>query len=138
MKAAAKDPLWWMNPSYRNEPAIGFDALSDFPPGSFELVESEETRATGGSLPVRIDEGEFSSLAMLLFMINGHKPGPISGFYVVVETIKGKGWCVGQLHADAATPVRIFRTPVYDSEASARLAAERIRLAEVGNAPPRI
>jgi hypothetical protein len=137
MAAKQKDSLWWVNPAYRGQEAIAFDALSEFPAGSIELVDPKAPPSDKTALPVRVDTGEYSSLAMILFMLNGHRPGPISGFYVVVEAVKGSGWCVGQMHADAATPVRVFREPVYDSEAAARAAAERMRIADVGNAPPR-
>ena len=131
-------PPWWINPAYKDPLAAKFDGLAEFPPGSYELLESALNRLSAASGSVRVDEGEFVDLAALLFMINGHRPGPIAGFYVVVETIKGAGWCVAQLHADAATPIRIFSSPVYPSEAEARQAGERLRLADVGNAPPRI
>ena len=129
--------MWWVNPAYRGQEAIEYDALSEFPAGSIELVDLENRSSARPESPVRVDAGEYSSLAMILFMLNGHRPGPISGFYVVVEAVKGRGWCVGQMHADAATPVRVFREPMYDSEAEARAAAERLRIADVGNAPPR-
>jgi hypothetical protein len=133
----SKDRLWWVNPAYRGQDVIEYDALSKFPLGSIELVDPESKTCARSPTPVRVDKGEFSSLAMILFMLNGHRPGPISGFYVVVEAIKGRAWCVGQMHADADTPVRVFREPMYDSEAAARAAAERLRISDVGNAPPR-
>lgn len=129
-----KNRYWWMNTEYQDEPS----SLSEFPTGSYELLESFEERNAPTSSPTPIDNGAFSPFASLLFMINGHRPGPVSGFYAVVEVIKGAGWCVCQLHADAATPLRVFRTPVYESEAEARQAAEKLRLTDVGNAPPRI
>jgi hypothetical protein len=137
MKSVVKDPLWWVNPAYRGQEAIQYDALAQFPPGSILLVDPDDQISLGKPIPIRVDTGEFSSLAMILFMLNGHRPGPISGFYVVVEAVKGKSWCVGQMHADADTPVRVFRSPMYDSEDAARAAANRLRLADVGNAPPR-
>jgi hypothetical protein len=134
---AAKDPLWWVNPSYRGGEAVKFDALAEFSPGSIQVVDPAAPESAATSVPVRVDEGEFSSLAMILFMLNGHRPGPIKGFYVVVEVMKGISWGVGQMHADADTPVRVFSNPLYESEELARAAAERMRLADVGNAPPR-
>ena len=133
----AKDRLWWVNPAYRGQEAIEYDALSEFPAGSIELVDPGNRTSAPLASPVRVDKGEYSSLAMILFMLNGHRPGPISGFYVVVEAVKGRAWCVGQMHADADTPVRVFREPIYESETAARAAAERLRIADVGNAPPR-
>jgi hypothetical protein len=74
----------------------------------------------------------------MLFMINGHRPGPVKGFYVVVQAKKGEAWCVGQLHANSVTPLRVFADRLYDSEDAARRAAERMRLDEWGNRPPRM
>ena len=128
---------WWVNPDYVAEKQANLDGLAQFPEGSFELLDSVEARETAKRIKIRVDEGEFSDLAGILFMINGHKPGPIPGFYVVVEAVKNSGWCVGQLHADASTPLRVFRNPIYPSEEEAREAAEALRLADVGNAPPR-
>ncbi|GAA2891018.1 hypothetical protein GGQ99_005156 [Aminobacter niigataensis] len=128
---------WWMDHTYHEEKQANLDGLAEFPEGSFELLESLEDRKTAKELKARVDEGEFSDLAAILFMINGHKPGPVPGFYVIVETVKGSGWCVGQLHADGATPLRVFRNPIYPSEDEARQAAQKLRLADVGNAPPR-
>jgi hypothetical protein len=146
MTVAAKKRPWWMNPGYTAEAPIEFKGPSDiklnglpeFPIGTYEFLDSPEDRTTAQPLRARVDEGEFSPFATILFMINGHRPGPVPGFYVIVEAIKGKAWCVGQVHADATTPLRVFRTPMYDSESEARRAAEKLRLADVGNAPPRI
>lgn len=138
MAPAHKERPWWMNPAFEPEPKTELDALSAFPEGSYELLNSLEDRTTAKSLRTSVDEGDYSSFATLLFMINGNRPGPVPGFYVVVEAVKGMGWCVGQLNADGATPLRVFRTPIYESEGAARQAAEKLRLSDVGNAPPRI
>ena len=132
----AKDPLWWVHPDYRKG-VIELDGILEFPTGSVELVDLENPQSQE-PVPVMIEHGEFSSLASILFMINGHRPGPIRGFYVVVEAKKGQAWCVGQIHADSVTPLRVFVNRMYDSEVAARGAAEKMRLADVGNAPARM
>lgn len=136
-RAAERQRPWWMDRTYHEEKQANLDGLAEFPDGSFELLDSLEDRKTAKELKARVDEGDFSDLAAILFMINGHKPGPVPGFYVIVETVKGSGWCVGQLHADGSTPLRVFRNPLYPSEEAARQAAQQLRLADVGNAPPR-
>ena len=136
--AAAKHARpWWMDHSYHEEKQANFDGLAEFPEGSFELLDSLDDRNSAKELKAKIDEGDYSDLAAILFMINGHKPGPVPGFYVIVETVKAEGWCVGQLHADGATPLRVFRNPVYPSQEEARQAAMQLRLADLGNAPSR-
>lgn len=135
--ASVQQRPWWMDPVYHEETKANLDGLAEFPKGSIELLDSIADRKTATELKARVDEGEFADFASILFMINGNKPGPVPGFYVIVEAVKGSGWCVGQLHADAATPLRAFRNPMYPSPEEARLAAEKLRLADVGNAPPR-
>lgn len=136
MQGRTKDPLWWVHPEYR-QGVIELDGILDFPTGSIQLVNPENPDF-GEPIPVTIEHGEFTSLASILFMINGHRPGPIRGFYVVVEAKKGQAWCVGQIHADSITPLRVFANCMYDSEDAARAAAEKLRLADVGNAPARM
>jgi hypothetical protein len=134
---STKNKFWWINPSYKIEAAEAMGGLASFPAGSIEVIDSEKDRGQKPKASVSIEHGEFASLAALLFMINGHRPGPISGFYVVVEAVKGTSWSIGQMHADSATPLRVFSDHLYDSEEEARRAAETLRLADVGNAPPR-
>jgi hypothetical protein len=129
-----KDPLWWVSPQFRDK-VIDLDGLFEFPAGSVKLVEQDHQTADE---PVLIEHGDFSTLGAMLFMINGHRPGPVKGFYVVVQAKRGEAWCVGQLHADSVTPLRVFADKLYDSEDAARRAAERMRLDEWGNRPPRM
>ena len=134
--SSPKNKFWWMNPDYKVGVAA-MDGLAAFPVGSVEVIGSQEDQNLQRTRPVSVEHGEFASLAALLFMINGHRPGPISGFYVVVEAVKGKYWSIGQMRADPTMPLRVFSDHMYGSEAEARRAAETLRLADVGNAPPR-
>jgi hypothetical protein len=113
------------------------DGLVEFPAGSVELLDPADGPAKETTARVSVEHGEFASLAAILFMINGHRPGPMPGFYVVVEAVRGTAWAVGQMHADATTPLRVFTDRLYANETEARAAAQRMRLADVGNAPPR-
>lgn len=133
-KVAEKDPLWWVSPGFRDK-VVDLDGILEFPAGSLSLVDREVPEE---ERPVMIEHGEYSAIGAMLFMINGHKPGPVKGFYVVVEARKGEAWCVGQLHADSNTPLRVFADKLYASEAEARHAAEKMRLDELGNARPRM
>jgi hypothetical protein len=131
---AAKDPMWWVSRQFRDK-VVDLDGIMEFPAGSVKLVDRNEAEPAE---PVLIEHGEFSALGAMLFMINGHRPGPVKGFYVVVQAKRGEAWCVGQLHADSVTPLRVFADKFYDSEDEARRAAERMRLDEWGNKPPRM
>jgi hypothetical protein len=112
------------------------DAMPGFPPGSFELLDNDTDEETGEvPLSVRVDEGNFATLAKALFIHNGHRRGPVPGGFVVVEAVPGKVWCVGQLRADAAMPLRLFRSLVFASKAAAVAAAEERRQAAPVRAP---
>lgn len=132
--ATEKDPFWWVSPGFRDK-VVDLDGILDFPAGSVSLVGKD---APEEDRPVMIEHGEYSAIGAMLFMVNGHRPGPVKGFYVVVEAKKGAAWCVGQLHADSNTPLRVFADKFYDSEDEARRAAEKMRRDEIGNAPPRM
>lgn len=129
-----RDPYWWVSPVFRDK-IVSLDGILDFKPGSVKLIDREVPEDLE---PVLIEHGEFSALGGLLFMINGHRPGPVKGFYVVVEAKRGEAWCVGQLHANSVTPLRVFANKFYPSEDAARQAAEKMRVEECGNAPPRM
>ena len=131
---AGKDPMWWVSRQFRDK-VVDLDGIMEFPLGSVKLVDRNEAEPPE---PVLIEHGEFSALGAMLYMINGHRPGPVKGFYVVVQAKRGQAWCVGQLHADSVTPLRVFADKFYDSEDEARRAAERMRLDEWGNKPPRM
>lgn len=131
-----RDPLWWVHSDWKSK-VVELDGILEFPKGSVELIDQREDNS-GNQKPVSIEHGEFASLGALLFMINGHRPGPIRGFYVVVEARKGKSWCVAQMHADSVTPLRVFIDVLYPSENEARQAAEKMRINDLGNSPPRM
>ena len=75
-----------------------------------------------------LDEDKVNDLAKCLFTLNNRRYGPIAGAYVVVCTIEGKDWCVGQLNADRAKPLILFEDKVFNTTEGAQ--AEAVRLKE--------
>ncbi len=74
-----------------------------------------------------LDRAKLAKLAKLLFVLNGHKPGPVEGYYVVVCTKPNEEWSIGQLCADSKRPLKIVEDKRYGSAEDARRAAERMR-----------
>jgi hypothetical protein len=98
------------------------------PPGKHQMptsaIESSdlEARLLGG-----LDLEKLNDLAEVLFALNNYRLGPVPGFYVAVELSPGTQWCVGQLSADRAKPLRVVGKRIYKKAASAQRAAERMR-----------
>jgi hypothetical protein len=90
-----------------------------------ELSGLEEKIMTG------LDPDKLSDLAEVLFAFNNYRVGPMPGFYVAVEVEPGKAWCVGQLCADRAKPLKLFDKRIYKTAKGARRAAERKRAEEL-------
>ena len=91
-------------------------------PTSAEAMSALEGRLLGG-----LDLEKLSDLAEVLFALNNYRIGPIPGFYVAIEVTPGTEWCVGQLCADRAKPLKIFDKRIYKKPETAQRAAERMR-----------
>lgn len=72
-------------------------------------------------------DGPFLGLAQLLWKTNGFRPGPVTGWFIVVCLEREARWAVGQLCADPDAPVQLFDDLVFDSEAAARARAQELR-----------
>ena len=121
-----KDDLWWIHPAYRGRKTLGAEDLRAFPQESLRWARSarEDTAPVAGRDASR---GPFAELYRILFMLNGHRPGPVPGWYVVVNTVAESEWCVGQLCADAGTPLLLFEDLRFASQQAARAAAGELR-----------
>lgn len=98
------------------------------PPGKHQMPTSAAPMsALEGEVLGGLDLEKLSDLAEVLFAINNYRIGPMPGFYVAVEVTQGKEWCVGQLCADRAKPLKLFDRKVYKNPATAQRAAERLR-----------
>lgn len=98
------------------------------PPGKKQMPTSAEAMSPlEGRLLGDLDLEKLSDLAEVLFALNNYRIGPIPGFYVAVEVTPGQEWCVGQLSADRAKPLKLFDKRIYKKPETARAAAERMR-----------
>lgn len=107
--------------------------IESLAPRSFRWLRSDHPDAEVGAPDpgyLREDQGEHQTLARILFKHNGYRPGPVRGWYIVVELGAG-GYAVGQMRADAFTPVQLFEDLVFGTEDAARARAEQLR----GNRP---
>jgi len=91
-------------------------------PTSADAMSAMESQLLGG-----LDLEKLSDLAEVLFALNNYRIGPIPGFYVAIEVTPGTEWCVGQLCADRAKPLKVFDKRVYKKPETAQRAAERMR-----------
>ncbi|MEX2480997.1 MAG: hypothetical protein WD928_09070, partial [Gammaproteobacteria bacterium] len=74
-----------------------------------------------------LDPDRVNQLAEGLFTLNSRRFGPIPGAYVVLCIEAGRRWCVGQLSADRARPLRLFDDMQFTSPTAAQDAAEALR-----------
>ena len=119
-----RDETWWLHPAFRGQQTLPLDSAmgplphrwirSDAPPSHCDAKVN--------------DDAPYSDLAKVLYRLNGCRPGPVRGFYVIVGVEPGK-YAVGQLCADPAVPVQLFEDLVYASEEKARNKATELRTA---------
>ena len=126
----ARDEGWWLHPAFRGEQALPLDgsAAGALP---HRWVRSD-ARPDHVESNVE-DDSMYADLSRLLYRLNGHRPGPVRGFYVIVECARGR-YAVGQLCADPATPVQLFEDLVYSREDEARAKAADLRASHAGTA----
>lgn len=121
-----RDPHWWLHPALRGREALVLGGVDALP---CRWVRSD-------AAPVRSDtplesDSRYADFAKLLYNMNGCRPGPVQGWYVIVGVEPGK-FAVGQLCADPVAPVTLFEDLVYASEAEARSQAERMKAMDPG------
>jgi hypothetical protein len=84
-----------------------------------------------------LDPDRLNQLAECLFTLNNRRFGPIPGAYVVYCVEAGRRWCVGQLSADRAKPLKLFEDMAFDRPEAAQRAAEALRQARGEGHPVR-
>ena len=116
-----RDETWWLHPAYRGEQALSLTSEAGAMPHRW-------VRSDASSLRVEsvVEDGAYADLAKVLYRLNGARPGPVRGFYVIVAVEPGR-YAVGQLCADPAAPVQLFEDLVFPTEAEARNKAAALR-----------
>ena len=74
-----------------------------------------------------LDPDKLSDLAEVLYAFNNYKVGPMDGLFMAVEVISGAKWCVGQLCADRAKPLKLYEDQMFSSAKKAQQAAKKMR-----------
>lgn len=105
-----------------NQPLVG----KRYMPSKGEALNESEM-----GVLANLDPDKLSDMAEVLYAFNNYKVGPMPGFYVAFELTPGKQWCVGQLCADRAKPIKLFENKIYKRAVSAQRAAERMRAADL-------
>lgn len=118
-----RDESWWLHPALRGKQALPDAGAGGLP---HRWVRSDDPPASPTALPE--DDGPHADFAKVLYRLNGCRPGPVRGFYVVVA-LGPTRYAVGQLCADPVCPVQLFEDLVFASETEARQRAEAMRVA---------
>ena len=116
-----RDESWWLHPALRGKQPLPQADAGGWPQ-RWVRSDAEPARAS----TVEDGEGPYADFAKVLYRLNGCRPGPVRGFYVVVA-VADKQFAVGQLCADSSCPVQLFEDLVFASEEDARKEAERLR-----------
>ena len=115
----------WLHPALRGRETLPAGTAATLP---WRWATSSAEPAA----PTAIDpSGPYADFAKLLYKMNGYRPGPVTGWYVVVEAEPGR-FAVGQLCVDPNVPVLLFEDEIYPSEAQARDAANARRAKQPG------
>ena len=103
------------------------------PRDCYKWLKYSEYDASKDNDEARLPEGEgdYAEFAKTLFKLNNYRPGAIAGWYVVMCLEENKAWGIGQLRADAFTPMQVFEDLIYANEEDARKQAEEMRKHEV-------
>lgn len=127
-----RDETWWLHPAYRGRQAFELDSAVGSMPHRWIRSDAQPPRIEADL----DDDHPYADLAKVLYRLNGSRPGPVRGFYVIVA-IEASRYAVGQLCADPAVPVQLFEDLVYTSEAQARAKADELRAMRADVAPQR-
>lgn len=128
-----QDHYWWLHPAFRGEQTLQVSDAAVIPPETLLWVDfSARYARPNDDTVLPANGGPHSTLAKLLFKMNNYRPGPVTGWYVVVCVEEDKRWAVGQLRADVTHPLQVFEDLVFDSEDEARERALNLRGSEPG------
>jgi hypothetical protein len=119
-----RDETWWLHPAYRGRQSLPLASATGTLPHRWVRSDAPPTRSEA----IVLDDSHYADLAKVLYRLNGARPGPVRGFYVIVGVEPGR-YAVGQLCADPAIPVQLFEDLIFTSEAAARDKAAELRAA---------
>jgi hypothetical protein len=119
-----RDDTWWLHPALRGQQSLPMAAGAGGMPHRWVKSDDPPEKAE----PSLEDDSPYADFAKILYRLNGSRPGPVRGFYVIVGVEPGR-YAVGQLCADPVTPVRLFEDLVFDNEPAARDKAAALRAA---------
>ena len=122
--AQKKNPYWWMHPAYRGEQPLDLASFEMMSPGCFRwlsFADKDDFAADSGAA------GRFNTLAHLLYQANGKQHGAVKDWYVIVKIATDGHYAVGQLRADARTPLQLFDDLVFASVGAARDCIQALR-----------
>ena len=122
-----RDHFWWIHPALRGQQSLDGSTAGALP------WRWEKSATASDAAPVEtIDPaGPYADFAKLLYKLNGYKPGPVTGWYIVLSPEKDK-FAVGQLCVDPNIPVVLFEDNVYSTEAEARKVATELKKVNPG------
>ena len=117
-----RDHYWWLHPAIRGAQSLNTAGDKTLPWRWSTLKESSEEKPA----PTSEMQGPYSDFAKLLYKLNGYKPGPVKGWFVIVSPNPGE-FAIGQLCVDPHIPVILYRDHVYKTESEAREKAELLK-----------
>ena len=122
----ARDHYWWLNPALRGQQALGSNTGDSLPWRWLSFATRDEAQVAALDT-----NGPYGDFAKLLYKLNGYRPGPVRGWFVIVQPTPEQ-FAVGQLWVDPNIPVVLFDDLLFENEEAARAKAEQLREREPG------
>lgn len=117
-----RDQTWWLHPALRGREPLPAETAAGGMPHRWVNSSAATVRDEANV----DDESPHADFAKILYRLNGARPGPVRGFYVIVGVEPGR-YAVGQLCADPHFPVQLFEDLVFPTEVEARDKAAAMR-----------
>ena len=117
-----RDHYWWLHPAIRGAQSLNTDGEKTLP---WRWSTLDEVSGNDETSVLEI-KGPYADFAKLLYKLNGYKPGPVKGWFVIVSPNPGK-FAVGQLCVDPNIPIILYQDYVFSTENEAREKAEILK-----------
>jgi hypothetical protein len=122
-----RDHFWWIHPALRGQQSLDGTMSGALP---WKWIKSS-SHSDADPVNTIDPSGPYADFAKLLYKLNGYKPGPVTGWYIVLSPKKDK-FAVGQLCVDPNIPVILFEDCVFSTEEEARKVATTLKSANPG------